>query len=129
MKEPRQESRHDRRFDLKRTSLLLCALGLVTLATGTLAASRSYHQDGGFAHPEAIAGYGTPGEWSAVEEKVAELRGAGVASLTAGTDTVSSFRLTWKVRAGNPKQITMLAWSLSSHQAEPDTFVTYVRQR
>lgn len=67
--------------------------------------------------------------WSAVHQKMEELSAQGYGSVSAGTDTVHGYPLSWTVtNESDTDRIVLVAESkIDAPPAPPDSFVTYLR--
>lgn len=65
----------------------------------------------------------------AAQQAMEALLSLGYDSISAGSDTVGGFPLTWTVQGTSPKRVVMLVErQTSTYQLRPDTFVTYVSE-
>ncbi len=65
--------------------------------------------------------------WTAVQFQLDALSAQGYDNVTAGTDTVQGYPMSWDVQGTNPKKIIMTVLVKNRKGAAvPDTFVTYL---
>ncbi len=70
------------------------------------------------------------GVWAAARNQLDQLTAQGYDSVTAGTDTVGGYAMSWEVQGVNPKKIVLVVQvENSSGLLVPDTFVTYMADR
>lgn len=68
--------------------------------------------------------------WTAARNQLDELTALGYDSVTAGTDTVGGYPISWDVQGANPKKIILVVQARNrSGTLVPDTFVTYMADR
>ncbi len=68
--------------------------------------------------------------WATARNQLDELTAQGFDSVTAGTDTVAGYPISWDVQGVNPKKIILVVQAQNmSGTLVPDTFVTYMADR
>ncbi len=68
--------------------------------------------------------------WTAARNQLDELTAQGFDSVTAGTDTVAGYPISWDVQGVNPKKIVLVVQAQNwSGTLVPDTFITYMADR
>ena len=106
-------------------SLVEALIAVIILVLGALAVASTV---------STSAGHMQSGErdlrlWSAIRAKMDELAALGYAGVTAGSETVDGFAMSWSVQGTTPKKIILEVqaggyWRL----AEADTIVLYLAE-
>ena len=104
-------------------SLVEILIGVVILSVALIGLAAA----GSVAARQVYAGRQDMGRWAAIQEQLESLVALGYDSVTAGSNTVQGYPMTWTVTGTNPKQIIVLM-ERENYRGETvqDTFITYM---
>ncbi|MGD2154153.1 MAG: hypothetical protein PVG79_12855 [Gemmatimonadales bacterium] len=109
--------------ELDGVSLIEVLIGVIILTLALLGLAAA----GGVAARQVYMGRVDMARWVAVQQQLETLVAAGYDSVSAGSDTVQGYPMSWTVSGDDPKQITLVL-ERENHRGQTvtDTVVTYM---
>lgn len=104
-------------------TLVEVLIGVIILSLALLGLAAA----GGVAARQVYRGRVDMGRWAALQQRLESLVAEGYENVTAGSDTVQGYPMSWTVTGTNPKQITLVVTRENFRgQTVQDTMVTYL---
>jgi Tfp pilus assembly protein PilV len=104
-------------------TLVEVLIGVIILSVALLGLAAA----GGVAARQVYMGRVDMGRWAALQQQLESLVAQGYDNVTAGSDTIQGYAMSWTVSGTDPKQIT-LVMTRENFRGETvqDTLVTYM---